>query len=135
MARIIVPEVVNLTGTLEIVQGSDNYFELQLKDADRVIVDLTGVDPATDIYCQFSTGYLNDAGNTTTGCPVPRVYISDAEAGKLYLHLPSVQTKWTSTQVLTGKWDMEIIIDGYKYRAFMGTWTIDGKQVTIRYSV
>lgn len=131
----IIPEILNLT---DIVQGSDNYFELQIKDVDGVIVDLTGVTPSTDIKCEFRTDYYNAAtppGGTTTGCPVPRVYIGDAEAGKVWLHLPSVQTKYASGQVLSGKWDMEILLGGLKFRPFMGAWTIDAKQVTIRYSV
>lgn len=123
---IIIPEIVNLTGPNAIVQGSDCFFEFQVKDDEGGVVDLTsGV-----VKCQLRTAGLN-AGGVTTGCPQPNAYISDAINGKIFLHFPNAQTKYVSGQVMKGIYDIELLhINGLKYRTHQGSWTIDNLQVT-----
>lgn len=132
---IIAPETVDFTGTKAIVQGSDNYFELQCKDVDGAIVDLTGVNQSTDIKCEFRNDFLSASGSSPTNCPQPTIYISNASQGKLMVHIHSRQSKYVSTQVLSGRYDIEIVLGGYKFRAFQGQWAVDGKQVTTKLSL
>jgi len=131
---IIIPEIVDFKGANIIVQGVDNYFELQVKDVDGTTVDISAVNPVTQLFCEFRTHKLGDAGSTTVGCPIPRLYIPAAANGKLWLHLTKIQTNNAPTQVMSGFFDIEMILGGYKYRPFMGSWSIDAKQVTNRYN-
>lgn len=135
VARIIIPEVVNLKDGNIIVQGADNYYEFQVKDVDGTIVDISGVDPTTELFCEFRTHKLGDAGSTTSGCPIPRLYIPASNQGKLWLHLTKIQTNNTPSQILEGFYDIEMIFEGHKCRIFEGAWKHDAKQVTNKYNV
>ena len=134
--RIIVPELLNLnSGNKIIVQGSDNFFRFQIKDIDGVVIDLTTVDPPTDIYSEFRNTQLGVAGNTTAGCPIPRWYVEPGTDGYLWLHLTKKETNFGIATVLSGWYDLELIFEGYKSRPFFGQWKIDGKQVTTKLSI
>jgi len=130
---VVLPEKVDLSGILQIVQGSDYFLGLVLRDIDGTIVDLTAVVVATDIQCEFRTAALPTG--VKTGCPVPLVYLDPLRTtGKIWLHLMRNETEQVVGQVLAGRWDMEITLNGYKYRAFEGNWSIDQLQVTTKYS-
>lgn len=133
VAAIIVPQVINLVGDLEIIQGSDYFLEFTVKDVDGAVVNLTGVTPATDLKCEFRTATLQQGG-TTVNCPIPALYIANTSQGKILLHLPNGQTKHFTNQALGGKWDVELTLNGLRSRIVQGEWKIDAKQVTSRYN-